>query len=81
VGSAICVPNGYAHYIQNTGTETLRMAIAFTHEEPDHINLSETLDYVPREFLAETFGVSPTDFPELQYRGDVFRTYAVGERR
>ncbi len=73
-GSVTFVPNGYAHYILNTGPETLRMAIAFTHEGPEHINLSETLDYVPREFLAETFGVFPTDFPELQYRGDVFLT-------
>ena len=71
-GSVTFVPNGYAHYILNAGTETLRMAIAFTHEEPEHINLSETLDYVPREYLAETFGVSPAGFPELQYRGDVF---------
>lgn len=71
-GSVTFVPNGYAHYIQNTGSGTLRMVIAFSHEEPEHINLSETLDYVPREFLAETFGVPPTDFPELQYRGDIF---------
>jgi oxalate decarboxylase len=71
-GSVAFVPNGYAHYILNTGSQPLRMVLAFTHEDPEHIDLSETLDHVPKDYLAETFGVTPTDFPQLSYRGDIF---------
>jgi mannose-6-phosphate isomerase-like protein (cupin superfamily) len=54
------------------------MVLAFTHEDPEHISLSETLDHVPKDYLAETFGVTPTNFPELAYRGDIFLA-KVGE--
>jgi oxalate decarboxylase len=77
-GSVAFVPNGYAHYILNTGRQSLRMVIAFTHEDPEHLDLSETLDHVPKGYLAETFGIAPTDFPELSYRGDIFLA-KVGE--
>jgi len=70
-GSVAYIPNGYAHYILNAGSQPLRMVLAFTHEDPEHISLSEPLDHVPKDYLAETFGVTLTDFPELSYRGDI----------
>jgi len=72
VGSVSFVPTGYFHYIRNTGSETLRVIAAFTHETPEHLDFSETLAYVPREFLAETFGVPTEAFPDLPKRGDMF---------
>jgi oxalate decarboxylase len=72
VGSVSFVPKGYFHYIRNTGTETLWVIAGFTNETPDHLDFSETLAYVPREFLAETFGVSTAAFPDLPKRGDMF---------
>ena len=72
VGSVSFVPTGYFHYIRNTGSETLKVIAAFTHEDPEHIDLSESLDNVPGEFLAETFAVPPSTFPDLPKRGDRF---------
>src|ERR1700694_5607690 len=71
-GSVSFVPMGYFHYIHNTGSQTLRVIAAFTHEDPKHLDLSESLDFVPREFLAETFAVPPSTFPDLPKRGDRF---------
>jgi oxalate decarboxylase len=72
VGSVSFVPTGYFHYIRNTGSETLRVIAGFTHEVPEHLDLSESLDSVPREVLAETFGVATEAFPDLPKRGDRF---------
>jgi oxalate decarboxylase len=71
-GSVSFVPTGYFHYIRNTGSETLRVIAAFTHERPEHLDCSQTFASVPREFLAETFGVPSEAFPTLPQRGDVF---------
>jgi oxalate decarboxylase len=69
-GSVTFVPTGYFHYIRNTGADTLRMINAFTHESPEHIDLSAGLSVVPRALLAQTFGVAPAAFPLLPQRGD-----------
>ncbi|HEX2280337.1 MAG TPA: cupin domain-containing protein [Thermomicrobiales bacterium] len=69
-GSISFVPEGYTHYIQNTGEETLHLLLAFTHEQPETIDLSQALPGIPQHLLAETFGVQDGDFPFLAIRGD-----------
>jgi oxalate decarboxylase len=71
-GSVSFVPKGYFHYIRNTGPETLRVVAGFTNEVPEHLDLSESLEAVPRELLAETFGIATEAFPDLPKRGDRF---------
>src|SRR5581483_2746990 len=34
-GSISFVPNGFTHYIQNTGPDPLQLILAFTHEQPE----------------------------------------------
>lgn len=66
------VPEGYAHYIRNTGSDPLHLVIGFNHEKPATFDYSLSLPIVPRAFLAETFGVATSAFPALQQRGDGF---------
>ena len=71
-GSISFVPEGYAHYIENTGEEELHVLLTFTHEQPQTIDLSQALPGFPQHLLAETFGVRASDFPFLPTRGDRF---------
>jgi oxalate decarboxylase len=71
-GCVTFVPKGYYHYICNTGLSRLRILAAFTHENPEYLDLSETLVNVPKEYLAKTFGVSTEMLPNLAPRGDKF---------
>src|SRR6266700_3515041 len=69
-GSVSFVPIGAAHYISNTGSEVLHMISAFTNENPDHIDLSDTLGYIPRRLLAQTFELPKQGFPPLPQQPD-----------
>jgi oxalate decarboxylase len=69
-GSVTFIPLGYAHYIRNTGVDPVHLVLAFTHEAPETLDLSEALPPIPTQFLAETMGVSPATFPFLPLRGD-----------
>jgi oxalate decarboxylase len=69
-GSITFVPEGYTHYIQNTGDDDLHIILAFTHEQPETTDLSLALPSFPQHLLAQTFGVADDDFPFLRTRGD-----------
>jgi oxalate decarboxylase len=71
-GSLTFVPCGHYHYIRNTGELPLRLLVGFTHPQPEHIDLSAALPYVPQELLAQTFGLPADQFPRLPDRGDRF---------
>lgn len=68
-GSITYVPDGFTHYIQNTGEETLHLVLAFTHEQPETTNLSHGLPSFPQHLLAQTFGVTDEQFPFIATRG------------
>jgi oxalate decarboxylase len=69
-GSITFIPNGYTHYIQNTGADELRLVIAFTDERPETTDLSQALPAIPTPLLAQTFGAPASDVPFLATRGD-----------
>jgi oxalate decarboxylase len=69
-GTITFVPEGYTHYIQNTGDGELHMAIAFSHEQPETANLSASLPGIPTPILGQNFGVPASDFPFLTIQGD-----------
>ena len=70
-GSVTFVPLGYAHFIQNSGAEPLRMIIAFTNEQPQKFDLSMALPWVPGELIAQTLSVTPGTIPMLPQQGDL----------
>jgi oxalate decarboxylase len=59
-GDISFVPRGYVHWIENMGEEDLRFLVVLSHEEPETIELSETLAGTPADVLATTLSV-PTE--------------------
>ena len=70
-GSITFVPVGDAHYIQNTGTETLRLLVGFSNEDAEHLDFSQTLPWMPSDLLNQTLGVVPGTLPIFPPRGDL----------
>lgn len=71
-GATTFVPMGATHYIRNTGTDVLHMIVAFTNESPEHIDFSDSLGFMPRSVLAQTYSIPTTSFPALPQQGDQF---------
>lgn len=57
-GDISFVPRGYIHWIQNMGKEDLQFLVVLSHEQPETVELSETLLGVPADTLAAAFGLS-----------------------
>lgn len=57
-GNVIFVPQGYVHWIENTGNELLQYLTAFSHEQPVFIELSEILSATPNSTLSKAFALS-----------------------
>jgi len=56
-GDISFVPRGYVHWIENVGQDTLNFLVVLSHEQPETIELSETLIGVPKETLASTLSL------------------------
>jgi oxalate decarboxylase/phosphoglucose isomerase-like protein (cupin superfamily) len=67
------VPQGYVHWIENIGERDLRFLVVLSHEEPETIELSETLAGVPIETLAKTL-----DLPSDRFTGLPERAVRIG---
>jgi oxalate decarboxylase len=59
-GQISIIPQGWFHYIENVGTDTLRLLVIFNNSDPNDIGISQGFQAVPREVLGLTFGV-PAD--------------------
>ena len=56
-GDISFVPRGYVHWIRNVGSNELNFLVVLSHEQPETIELSETLIGVPKETLSTTLSV------------------------
>jgi len=57
-GDISFVPQGFVHWIENTGQGELHFLVVLSNPEPETIELSEMLAGVPRSTLAKALGVS-----------------------
>jgi oxalate decarboxylase/phosphoglucose isomerase-like protein (cupin superfamily) len=57
-GDISFVPKGYIHWIENSGKTDLHFLVILSHEEPETIELSETLMGVPKSTLSKVLSVS-----------------------
>jgi oxalate decarboxylase len=64
-GDISFVPQGFIHWIENTGRDDMHFLVVLSHEEPLTIELSETLAGVPRDVLAKVLGLSDSALSEL----------------
>ncbi len=67
-GDISFVPQGFLHWIENTGHEPLSFLVVLSHEEPLTIELSEMLKGVPDETLARMYGVPQDVFAAIPPR-------------
>jgi oxalate decarboxylase len=51
------IPQGYAHYIENTGRTDLRWMVVFNDTHPDDIGLSTTFAGMPTHTFSDTFSL------------------------
>ena len=51
------IPQGYAHYIENIGSEELRWVVVFNNTYPDDIGLSTTFAGMPTRTFTDTFSL------------------------
>jgi oxalate decarboxylase len=57
VGDIAYVPQGFGHYIENIGTEDLRLLLVFNAGEYKALDLADWLASNPRKLVATNFGV------------------------
>jgi len=62
-GDISFVPRGYVHWIENVGGGPLDFLVVLSHEQPETIELSETLIGVPKGTLSSTLSM-PQDLLE-----------------
>jgi oxalate decarboxylase len=51
------IPQGYAHYIENNGSEDLRWMVVFNNTYPDDIGVSTTFAGMPTHMLTKTLSL------------------------
>lgn len=64
-GQISIIPQGWFHYIENVGEETMRMLVVFSNSSPNDIGVSVGFQAVPKEVLGLTFGVPADRFEGL----------------
>jgi len=64
-GMISILPQGWFHYIQNTGEETLRLLVIFNNSNPNDIGISVGFQAIPTDVLGLTFNVNPETFAHL----------------
>ena len=65
-GKIAILPQGWFHYIQNVGEETLRMLVIFNNSAPNDIGISQGFQAIPKEVLGITFDVPAERFEGLK---------------
>jgi oxalate decarboxylase/phosphoglucose isomerase-like protein (cupin superfamily) len=64
-GDISFVPQGFIHWIENTGDDDMHFLVVLSDEEPLTIELSETLAGVPNDVLSKVLGLSEGALSEL----------------
>jgi oxalate decarboxylase len=62
------VPQGYGHYIENTGSDDLEVVIVLNNGNYESISLTAWMGANPKELLATNFGVPATTFASFPTR-------------
>lgn len=64
-GELSFVPQGWLHWIENTGEGELHTLIMLTHERPETIEFSDMLSQIPNPTLAKILGVKASAFEAI----------------
>lgn len=72
-GDISFVPQGFLHWIENTGSEPLSFLVVLSHEQPQTVELSEMLKGVPNATLSNMY-----DVPENVFEAIPDKTIMIG---
>ena len=64
-GMVSFIKQGYGHYIENTGSETLKLIILFNAGEYQEISLNDWLTSNPAQLVEDHFGITPAQTAKL----------------
>lgn len=64
-GEIAVLPQGWFHYIQNTGDDVLQMLVIFNNSAPNDIGISVGFQAIPPEVLGLTFEVAADSFKDF----------------
>jgi oxalate decarboxylase len=64
-GDMSFLPQGYIHYIENTGPDEAHFAIFFSNTAPSDIGLSGCFGAYSNEVLGASFNIEPSSFAEM----------------
>jgi oxalate decarboxylase len=69
-GMVAFIKQGYGHYIENTGKETLKLIILFNSPEYQELTLNDWLNSNPTQLVADHFGLSLEQAKSLTKHGN-----------
>jgi oxalate decarboxylase/phosphoglucose isomerase-like protein (cupin superfamily) len=72
------MPKGDAHYIRNTGQDTMRLVLGFSDAAAENLDFSACLPWVPSDLINQTLGVPAGTLPMLPVRGDLLLVQVEG---
>ncbi|MFM9106645.1 MAG: cupin domain-containing protein [Chloroflexota bacterium] len=78
-GSLIYLPKGSAHAIWSTGEDPMELLLGFNNPNPETIEFSTSLPFVPVQVLAQAGGVAPGDVPFLPRVPEAFAAPLAGD--
>ncbi|MDC8104619.1 cupin domain-containing protein [Chryseobacterium sp. B21-037] len=64
-GMVSFIKQGFGHYIENTGTETLKLIIVFNSDEYQDISLNDWLASNPAQLVEDHFGITPAQTAKI----------------
>ncbi len=64
-GMVAFIKQGYGHYIENTGTETLKLIVLFNSPIYQELSLNDWLNSNPPQLVADHFGITLSEAAEL----------------
>jgi oxalate decarboxylase len=70
-GQIAYLPQGWFHYIQNTGQDAMRMLVIFNNQSPNDIGISQAFQVTSPEVLGLAFNVPPSTFQDLDENIDM----------
>lgn len=76
-GDLAYVPMGFMHHVENVGETEVKLLIGFDHENPEDLNLSDSVKVMPNHILGDTCQLDAAFFATL--KKDAKSSFIVAE--
>jgi oxalate decarboxylase len=69
-GDVYFIPTAYPHHFEDLGEDDLKLLVFFDQPRPGDIGMLPAASYFSKDVLAASFGLSPSQFPEIPLAAD-----------